>query len=199
MQTPMDTGGFGFCDLEKYNLAFLMKFGYQLIIEEDKLWVRVVVQEKYNWEGVLPLTLESRNCLRLWSGISRVWENLRNRVVWSVRDGCIIDFWYDDWLVATDPLALKIPMNLLPAPCPVASFVTPTRQWDIDALLQVPPKVYIQQILTVFPPSSHLGPDWIGWKGDAKLRLTVKSTYGVRMSDTGSLVVCLIKNLITHM
>ncbi|KAL4369616.1 hypothetical protein GQ457_05G027480 [Hibiscus cannabinus] len=42
MKEPIDKGGLGFRSLLSQNCAFLMKVGFQLISEDDKLWVRVL-------------------------------------------------------------------------------------------------------------------------------------------------------------
>ncbi|KAK9030906.1 hypothetical protein V6N11_032310 [Hibiscus sabdariffa] len=56
---------------------------------------------------------------------------------WCVRDGCQIDFWFDDWLSGTGVLAPKYLLDGVSAPCPVVSFVAPDGQWNIEALMQV--------------------------------------------------------------
>lgn len=40
--TPKEQGGLGFKSLRKMNLAFLVKLGWQLFIERDKVWVQML-------------------------------------------------------------------------------------------------------------------------------------------------------------
>ncbi|KAL4297672.1 hypothetical protein GQ457_12G009960 [Hibiscus cannabinus] len=50
MKELIDRGGLGFRDIMKYNMAFLMKIGFHLITEENKLWERVL-RDKYGRKG----------------------------------------------------------------------------------------------------------------------------------------------------
>ncbi|KAK8664378.1 hypothetical protein V6N13_084171 [Hibiscus sabdariffa] len=70
-------------------------------------------------------------------------EQVRAGMGWCVRDGCQIDFWFDDWLSGTGVLAPKYLLDGVSAPCPVVSFVAPDGQWNIEALMQVLPADYI--------------------------------------------------------
>ncbi|KAL4353784.1 hypothetical protein GQ457_06G020480 [Hibiscus cannabinus] len=94
---PIRNGGLGFRQLEFVNDSFLMKLGFQLIHDNNKLWVRVL-RAKYRWEGFIPADLRYNRCSRLWKGIARVWDTVKQGLVWSVRDGSTVDFWFDEWL-----------------------------------------------------------------------------------------------------
>ncbi|KAK8566123.1 hypothetical protein V6N12_059659 [Hibiscus sabdariffa] len=91
MKERIDRGGLGFRDLTKYNMTFLMKVKYQLITEDNKLWVRVM-RAKYKWKGLIPLNLSASGCLRLWYGVRNVCDTVRKGLVWCVQDRCFDRF-----------------------------------------------------------------------------------------------------------
>ncbi|KAL4383249.1 hypothetical protein GQ457_15G015390 [Hibiscus cannabinus] len=64
-------GGLGFRDLHNNSKALLMKIGFALVSNEDKLWVRVL-KAKYKWEGVLPKDILKPNCSWLWKGLGQI-------------------------------------------------------------------------------------------------------------------------------
>ncbi|KAK8540614.1 hypothetical protein V6N13_026933 [Hibiscus sabdariffa] len=74
---------------------FLMKLEFQLTHAEDKLWVQVL-RAKYHWDVVIPYSLRLQNCSRLWAGLARVWDDVRHRLTWSIRDGRLVDLWFDE-------------------------------------------------------------------------------------------------------
>ncbi|GMI65822.1 hypothetical protein like AT3G24255 [Hibiscus trionum] len=90
-------GGVGLRHLHRHNEALIMKVGYRLITDTDKLWVQVL-RHKYKWEGTLPSSIHRVGSSRLWQGVSQVWEEIRKGICWHIRDGWSTDFWWDCWL-----------------------------------------------------------------------------------------------------
>ncbi|GMI85510.1 hypothetical protein like AT4G29090 [Hibiscus trionum] len=176
MQKPIDYGGLGFRKLENVNFAFLMKLGFQLLNDTDKLWVRIL-RAKYKWQDTLPSSIHRHNCSRLWAGISRVWEAVRQGMVWIVRDGRSVDFWYDVWIPDLGPLASFSVDSSPPASCVVAAMVNSVGRWNVDFLRLILPEDCVLRILTFIPPSDMLGPDRLGWKGEANFLFSVRSAY----------------------
>ncbi|KAL4325793.1 hypothetical protein GQ457_11G032180 [Hibiscus cannabinus] len=93
----VDCGVLGFRVFEAYNLTFIAKLGFQLIAEESKRWIQIL-RAKYKWEGVMPMSLEGCNSSRLWVGICKVWEYVRQGVIWRNHAGFSVDFWHDRWV-----------------------------------------------------------------------------------------------------
>ncbi|KAL4387705.1 hypothetical protein GQ457_09G019510 [Hibiscus cannabinus] len=94
VQAPLETYGLGFRDMERFNQACLMKFGFQLATDEEILWVKVV-QLKHRWEGVLPKSLNSPNGSRVWSEICHVWRMLET--IWVGM--CMMGVWWTSGLI----------------------------------------------------------------------------------------------------
>ncbi|KAL4379818.1 hypothetical protein GQ457_02G032950 [Hibiscus cannabinus] len=178
VQSPMAVGDLGFHDMGRFNQAFLMKIGFQLIIESNKLCVQML-RAKYKVVEVVPVQLCHRNCSWLWSGICGIWNYVRDVVFWIVRDGCQVDFWYDEWVPGCGPLAPWCILDGLPPHCPVSSFVTSLGFWDLNALVQVLPVEMVESIVAIYPPATRLGPDRLGWKLDKKCIFTVKYAYNL--------------------
>ncbi|KAL4302846.1 hypothetical protein GQ457_10G013130 [Hibiscus cannabinus] len=115
MQLPVDNGGLGFKDVHQDNQAFLIKIGFQLILEGEELW-NWVLRVKYKMDELVPLSLAHSSCLRLWRGLGTIWEELKESVSWVDRDGSQTDFWYDNWLNSNGYLAFSYNLGTNPRP-----------------------------------------------------------------------------------
>ncbi|GMJ04403.1 hypothetical protein like AT3G24255 [Hibiscus trionum] len=61
ISTGTKEGGLGLRQLGRQNKALLMKVGYRLIIDHNKLWVQVL-RHKYKWEGSIPQNIYRLGC-----------------------------------------------------------------------------------------------------------------------------------------
>ncbi|KAL4353303.1 hypothetical protein GQ457_06G005280 [Hibiscus cannabinus] len=155
-------GGLGFKDLHIQNKAFLVKIGYSLVTNNDRLWVQVL-KSKYGWNEVLPLDIKHSPCSRLWTGISNIWEALQECIRWEIRDGSSTDFWYDQWLGEEGRLAFACLLSTSPRPMPVVDMVLPME--------------LVERIATVRPPCGDAGADKPVWRYGSKHQFTMCSTY----------------------
>ncbi|KAL4272206.1 hypothetical protein GQ457_13G013010 [Hibiscus cannabinus] len=144
-------GGLGLKDLHDQNKAFLMKIGHSLLTDDDRLWVQVL-KTKYNWTEVLPLDIKHTPCSRLWTGISNIWEDLKECISWDIRDGSTTDFWYDHWLGEEERLAFACLLPNPPRPMLVADMVCGTGDWDWRRIEHALPREMVERIATVQPP-----------------------------------------------
>ncbi|KAK8369611.1 hypothetical protein V6Z12_A01G122200 [Gossypium hirsutum] len=92
---PIKSGGLGFKILSKQNDAFLMKIGFNLIQQSNQRWIQVL-RTKYKCVEKVPQTLHTNYVSRLWKGMSKVWETVRDGVIWNVGNGKVVDFWRDE-------------------------------------------------------------------------------------------------------
>lgn len=91
-----EQGGLGFKSLRKMNLAFLIKLGWQMFSEKEKIWVEML-WAKYG----SPLTFQRKGSVsRVWKGIIRCVEILRRGVQTS-------NFLHDDTLEELDTFWTK--------------------------------------------------------------------------------------------
>ncbi|KAK9027975.1 hypothetical protein V6N11_067791 [Hibiscus sabdariffa] len=122
-------GGLGLRDMHFHNNTLLMKLGFQLVCDVDKLWVRIL-KEKYKWIGVLPLSIIRIDASRLWKGLSNLWRYICRSVSWQIRDGWLTDFWYDVWVDGKEPLAAHCLLQEPPPRIPTAAMVDQAGCWD---------------------------------------------------------------------
>lgn len=72
--SPKVHGGLGIRRLKLNNDANMMKLAWQLTVNEEKLWVRVM-RNKYNCGmDLLPRMQRRQNCSNTWRGITGVWD-----------------------------------------------------------------------------------------------------------------------------
>ncbi|KAL4361743.1 hypothetical protein GQ457_04G004250 [Hibiscus cannabinus] len=159
---PIGKGGLGFRHLKSVNDAFLMKLGFQLIHENNKLWVNVL-RAKYRWVGPIPICLQRTRCSRLWMGISRVWDAVRQGLVWSIRDDKSVDFWFDEWLDNVGCLASHANHGYTPSPIPVAYYEKMTgcgseaQMCDSKPVMEKPEAVVVTEPVGLAPMETETG------------------------------------------
>ncbi|KAK8498640.1 hypothetical protein V6N13_028948 [Hibiscus sabdariffa] len=111
---------------------------------------------------MLPFQLKSSNYSHLWSRICGIWDYIWEGVSWILHDGCLVDFWYDEWLPGYGRLAPWYILNGLPPHCPVISFVSHHGVWDFNILMQVLLEDIVYLILTIIPYDTPWpGPAWV--------------------------------------
>ncbi|KAL4333466.1 hypothetical protein GQ457_07G012960 [Hibiscus cannabinus] len=175
--SAVDNGGLGFKDLHVQNQTFLMKIGFLLVSDDDRLWV-CVLKSKYHWEGVMPLSIRRNGCSRLWTGLCNIWDDLKECIHWEIWDGRDTNFWYDHWLGREDRLALSCLSSEAPRPVCVADMVSVHGNWDWERLEAVLPREKLELIAAVQPPRSDAGLDRPGWRWEEKRNFSVSSAYG---------------------
>jgi hypothetical protein len=96
--THKEDGGLSLKKSRDQNNAMLMKLAFGVLTRSNELWVRVL-RKKYReiQNGTLTIKKKS-NRSHIWSGISRVWEQMLEGVLWKVKDGRTCRFWTDSWL-----------------------------------------------------------------------------------------------------
>ncbi|GMI88940.1 hypothetical protein HRI_002563300 [Hibiscus trionum] len=184
VQQPVDCGGLGFHDVGKQNSAFLMKLGFQLVRDDDRLWVKIL-KAKYRWFGVMPLHLRRTRCSRVWKGLSNVWDEVRRGICWNVRNGLLTDFWHDTWLDGEGPLAASCLNPHVMSPTPVVGMVTITGEWDWQSLAQLLPERVLLKMAAVPPPNAHLGDDNPAWRWETSRCFSTKSAYQALLPRQG--------------
>ncbi|KAH1057930.1 hypothetical protein J1N35_035995 [Gossypium stocksii] len=80
---PKDRGGLGMRQLRDENISFLLKLGYNMVFDEEALWVRFI-RSKYGLDGSLPDNIKRDRSSFLWKSLSKIWVLLRENIIWSV-------------------------------------------------------------------------------------------------------------------
>lgn len=95
---PKSEGGLGFHNLKILNQAHMMKLAWSLLVEKDKLWVKIL-QAKYACRPTLVPTIAlCINSSPLWRSIVQQWARIIANTIWVVRDGKGVRFWRDAWI-----------------------------------------------------------------------------------------------------
>ena len=95
---PIQNGGLGVKDIQRFNKALLGKWLWRFGMERDALW-RQVVAAKYgsNWGGWGTKEVKDSYGVSLWKSIHRGWSSFSNHLFHLVGDGSRVQFWHDRW------------------------------------------------------------------------------------------------------
>ncbi|CAN1802338.1 Putative ribonuclease H protein At1g65750, partial [Linum perenne] len=75
--SPKDQGGLGLRKARELNQAYLMKLGWEILNNPNKLWVRVVMSKYLKETSAGPQLRRKSGRSQLWRGIRGVWHDLR--------------------------------------------------------------------------------------------------------------------------
>ncbi|CAN1159680.1 Putative ribonuclease H protein At1g65750 [Linum perenne] len=74
---PKNQGGLGLRKARELNQAYLMKLGWEILNQPDKLWVRVMTSKYLEETSNGPQLRRKSGGSSLWRGIHAVWHELR--------------------------------------------------------------------------------------------------------------------------
>lgn len=86
------------------NTCYMMKLGWDLIINRESLWVKVA-RAKYNCGNLLtPNVRCGSKVSHIWKRITSAWNLVEQNISWVIRDGQSIRFWQDSRVPGIGPL-----------------------------------------------------------------------------------------------
>ncbi|KAH1073528.1 hypothetical protein J1N35_025856 [Gossypium stocksii] len=139
---PVEKGGLGIRQLHDQNRLFLLKIGFQLVSKTDSLWVQIL-RNKYNIHGTIPNVLHRNNCSYVWCSIVKVWDNVKQGLVWIIQDGLIVNFWNDVWIHDLGPLkAYYIGVGAIDETICICDVTNAAGGWNYTWLLIVLPREF---------------------------------------------------------
>ncbi|CAN1150946.1 Putative ribonuclease H protein At1g65750 [Linum perenne] len=179
-----DQGGLGFRKARELNDAYMMKLGWMILNDPDRLWVQIITN-KYLKETPEGLKLRRKSGgSNLWRGIRRVWPEMASSCQHSIQNGKNTLFWTSRWL-DNDVILVDYATGELTEPdlqrC-VADFADETGSWDWEALRRALPPQLIFQVAGMDPPNPDSGDDTMIWGPDPKGRFSIKSAYDILTS-----------------
>ena len=104
----------GIKDINKFNLALLTKWKWNLFNHGGELWARVLESKYGEWRGFDEASSDS-NVSLWWRDLKLAIHNpqyetaLQGGIVWKVGNGEKIKFWEDRWLDGDTTLLAKYP------------------------------------------------------------------------------------------
>ncbi|CAN1744017.1 Putative ribonuclease H protein At1g65750 [Linum perenne] len=177
-----EQGGLGFHKARELNDAYLMKLGWTILKEPDRLWVQVITS-KYLKETINgPQLRRKTGSSSLWKGIRRVWPDLASGCQQSIRNGKDTLFWTANWLDSGIILADHATRTLTDSDlaCSVADMTENSEGWDWDRLSSSLPPAILNQIAGMGPPKADGGEDDLIWGPEPKGHFSLKSAYDIR-------------------
>ncbi|KAF7815419.1 ribonuclease H [Senna tora] len=183
---PKVNGGLGLRHLKHQNSAFMCKLGWGLVHQINHLWARMLRAKYHCGNDILSEMKSCGNSSRLWRAVVRNWDHVANGLVWNIGNGLNTRFWSDVWVpgygklcdVAVGPVS----NNELSAS--VASYVTPSGDWDWSQFEGRIPNEVSMRIVAISPPSEVHGNNKISWKYTKDGLFSVKTAYHSIMNSS---------------
>ncbi|CAN1152791.1 Putative ribonuclease H protein At1g65750 [Linum perenne] len=176
-----EQGDLGFRRARELNDAYLMKLGWTILKEPDRLWVQIITS-KYLKETIdgPKLRMKSGGSSH-WRGIRRVWDDVATSCQHSIRNGKDTIFWTANCLDCGMILADHALYDLtdLDLRCSIADMVKDDGSWDWVPLHQVLPPHMIKHVAGMNPPTIDGGEDKMILGPDPKGQFSIKSGYDV--------------------
>ncbi|KAL9409489.1 hypothetical protein AB3S75_047816 [Citrus x aurantiifolia] len=91
---PKMAGGLGFKRLDIMNEVLLLKVAWHLILEPNKLCVKVLSTKYGVHPSDIPHALPTRYSSHLWKFVGRVWDYVKRGLRWNVGNGLKVKFWW---------------------------------------------------------------------------------------------------------
>lgn len=182
---PKNAGGLGFRSLCTLNMAHMMKLGWQVVANPEKLWVQAMRSKYRCGSQTMPdMVIRSRSS-HAWRAIIQAWPNVVDHLSWVVKDGNMVRFWRDPWIpgmrAVEDSFPNSVPANEANFP---VSFYANEMGWKWEILEQLLPPHLCSKIAAIRPPSPE-GKDSVFWALSSDGIFSLKSAYTRLSSSTG--------------
>ncbi|XP_024007904.1 uncharacterized protein LOC112083915 [Eutrema salsugineum] len=181
LTTPLNAGGLGFRDIERFNDALLAKIGARLIYHPHALVSRVLLGKYCHSAPFMDCVLPSNPSHGRRSIIAGR-EILRHGMGWLVGNGESIRVWEDPWLSVTLPLRPIGPPTLETKDLLVSDLMDQVgNTWSWRRIQEVIPDC--EHLIRLLPLSASLPPDRLVWLPSKNGKYDVRSGYGITSSD----------------
>ena len=111
---PKESGGLGIKDINKFNLALLGKWKWNLFHHHGELWAKVLESKYGGWRGLDEASCDN-NASIWWRDLKFVLHHpihqnvFQDGIIWKVGSGDKIKFWEDRWLDGEITFLAKYP------------------------------------------------------------------------------------------
>ncbi|KAF7824230.1 ribonuclease H [Senna tora] len=159
---PKNMGGLGIRSLHNMNKAFLFKLAWNLLSNQNQLWVEMVAN-KYRFNTYLrhEIGWKASNS-RLWKDIMKIWLEFLQHVKWTIGDGRTSMFWKDKWLDGMQNLIslCRIEQDQMPQRNHLCEFIDEAGMWaNINTIQCIPEECLLHDLQPASIQRSGLGYD----------------------------------------
>lgn len=173
----IDRGGLGLRRTQYQNKAFLLKHGFNFLLQKYALWVRIL-RSKYKIDEDCPQNIKRRCCSFIWKYISSVWSDLRSSLFWHVGDGRRVRCWTNHWIKELGPLS-NYCTNTRPffLNVTVYAMVSLEGGWNCEYFERDSPGEVLLYMAGIHPPKDDAGEDQVAWRLTDNSKCIVASGY----------------------
>ncbi|KAK4270818.1 hypothetical protein QN277_019587 [Acacia crassicarpa] len=174
---PKQYGGLGFRRLEAFNRACGVKLAWQICMGSKGLWAEIL-QQRY-------LLREGDSLLAYRKGDSQIWKFIcaQKDIVelgtkWQIRNGQVVNFFNDCWLVGGQSLKGLCTRQLTDVEnsSSVADWVC-NGEWNFDALADCVQPEVLNRLLAQIPLRADAGYDVMVWGAESDGKFSIRSAY----------------------
>ncbi|CAN6584292.1 unnamed protein product [Malus baccata var. baccata] len=178
LQKEKGRGGLGFKDIQCFNLAFLAKIGWRLILNPDSLLAKVMKEKYYPGKTFREASGGKRSSWG-WKSVLECRKVLEKGMLWRVGDGASISIRKDPWFPMPSTFQVRPKENTNATL--VSDLIDPnTRTWNVETIEDCFSQEESKVILSI--PISRTGStDRLRWFHTADGNYSVKSGYRIAM------------------
>ncbi|KAH1063303.1 hypothetical protein J1N35_028290 [Gossypium stocksii] len=127
---------------------------------------------------ICPESIYRNSCSHAWRSLPKVWNEVRNKIIWSVLNGETLKFWMDNWVPDTGPLwDARITSHGINKMATVREFVGEDGNWKWGVLSAWLSQLVLLHISGIAPPRADLGPDVICLNGMDNGHFSISDIY----------------------
>lgn len=184
---PADNGGLGVRDTKIFKNSLLLKVAWQLVADEDRIWVKVFHAKYFPRAGFWDIK-NTRDSSSLWKSVQGLKGFFDNNIKWQIGDGrgiaALNQPWFPGW--STQTIRSNEQRDLK-----VADLFDPDRgAWKFDKIRELFGAQAIQVIMDANckPQAQPLIQDRLIWTESSKGRYSTKEGYKLLSQQRNNMV-----------